>query len=383
VGTTTQIRVYTNVYSNISFAVFSPHSLLCDARSTLKVSRVYPLNDWVKQQVVEYFIRYLDIVRFRVIVLEDEDGFFCVLPYRTRFHSIESVIESFNEVFDLATRSNREGVWLVITTDPAKFEEMDYLSYRYEFMKAWNRALAWFRKKFKRVSYIAVFEFTDSGLLHIHVIFFGLKRIEDAYKFMKRLEDWGFGRVHYMVSIVNENGVWRPKLLSKYYHKIDNCDGGGLPRDFLLASRMGLKNYLKKYLTKTLKAVEKINSILNSPSGTLDSILGVFQTVSRSGISQSLETSSKDGVVSGSASTNSSIAAALWKLAFYWALRLRFFTYSRDLGVRVRRVRLSRYTFVGVFSVERYIVYGGYWHDWLESPDFLCFDVESITEALF
>ena len=354
-----------------------------DARVSLKVSRVYPLSDWVKQQVVEYFIRYLDIVRFRVIVLEDEDGFYCTVPYRTRFHDVGGVIERFNEVFDLATRSSREGVWLVITTDPAKFENMDYLSYRYEFMKAWNRALAWFRKKFKRVSYIAVFEFTESGLLHIHVIFFGLKRIEDAYKFMKRLEDWGFGRVHYMVSIVNENGVWRPKVLSKYYYKIDNCDGAGLPKDIILASRMGLKNYLKKYLTKTLKAMEKINSILNSPSGTLDSILGVFQTVSKSGISQSLGTSSKDGVVAGSTSTSiSNIAVALWKLAMYWALRLRFFTYSRDLWA-VKRIRLMRYHSVGVFSVERYVVVNNYWIDWLESPMFLCFDVESATELLF
>jgi hypothetical protein len=361
---------------------------LCDARVSLKVSRVYPLSDWVKQQVVEYFVRYLDIVRFRVIVLEDEDGFFCVLPYRTRFHSIGDVLRRFDVVFANASRSYREGVWLVITTNPAKFENMDYLSYRYEFMKAWNRLLAWFRKKFKKYrkfSYIAVFEFTDSGLLHIHVVFFGLKRIEDAYKFMKRLEDWGFGRVHYMVSIVNENGVWRPKLLSKYYHKIDNCDGAGLPKDFIVASRLGLRNYLKKYMTKTLKVMEKINSILNSSSGTLDSILRVFQTESKSGISQSLGTLSKNGVVGSATSTNiSNIAAALWKLAFYWALRLRFFTYSRDLGVVSRkRIRLLRYSFVGVFSIERYVVIGGYYHDWISEPTFLCFDVESITEALF
>jgi hypothetical protein len=375
-------RVYTKVYSNISFSVLSPHSLLHDARVSLKASRVYPLFDWVKQQVVEYFIRYLDVSKARVIVLEDEDGFYCTVPYKTRFHSVDSILRNFNEVFDLATRSNREGVWLVITTNPAKFEKMDYLSYRYEFMRSWNRALAWFRKKFKRVSYIAVFEFTDSGLLHIHVIFFGLKRIEDAYKFMKRLEDWGFGRVHYMVSVVNENGVWRPKVLSKYYHKIDNCDGAGLPKDVIVASRLGLRNYLKKYLTKTLKAMEKINSILNSPSSTLDFITGVFQTELKSGISQSLGALSKNGVMSSATST-SSIAAAIWKLAMYWALRLRFFTYSRDLGVRVRRVKLMRYHFVGVFAVERYIVANYYYHDWISDPAFLCFDVESITELMF
>jgi hypothetical protein len=327
----------------------------------------------------------LDVSRSRVIVLEDEDGFFCVVPYRSRFHKVGGIVRRFNAVFDLASRMYSEGVWVTFTTDPAKYEKLGYLKYRYEFMKAWNRALAWFRKRFKRVSYIAVFEFTDSGLLHIHVIFFGLKRIEDAYKFMKRLEDWGFGRVHYMVSIVNENGVWRPKVLSKYYHKIDNCDGAGLPKDFILASRMGLRNYLKKYLTKTLKAMEKINSILNSPSSTLDFITGVFQTVSKSGISQSGAGLTKNGVVDSATSTNiSNIAAALWKLAFYWALRLRFFTYSRDLGVVSRkRIRLLRYRFVGVFSIEHYVVYNGYWHDWLEYPDFLCFDVVSATELMF
>jgi hypothetical protein len=130
--------------------------------------------------------------------------------------------------------------------------------------------------------------------------------------------------------------------------------------------------------------MEKINSILNSPSGTLDFITGVFQTVSRSGISQSGAESTKNGVVRPATSTNiSNIAAALWKLAMYWALRLRFFTYSRDLGVVRKRVKLLRYSFVGVFSIERYIVYNGYYHDLISEPTFLCFDVESITEALF
>jgi hypothetical protein len=379
-----QNRVYTNIYSNISFAVLSPHSLLYDARVTLKACRVYPLPDWVKQLIVEYFVKYLEISKARVIVLEDEDGFFCTIPYRTRFHEIGVVLRRFDIVFDNASKRYREGVWLVITTNPAKFEGMDYLSYRYEFLRSWNRALAWFRKKFKRVSYIAVFEFTETGLLHIHVVFFGLKRIEDAHRFMKRLEEWGFGRVHYMVSIVNENGVWRPKMLSKYYYKIDYCDGAGVPKDFIFVSRMGLKNYLKKYMSKTFKAMKYIYPILSSPHSTLDSIIRVFQTKSRSGISQNAGESTKDRIIGSATSSNiSSIAAALWKLALYWALRLRFFTYSRDLGVRVRRVKLMRYYLVGVFSVERYIVYNGYYHDWLENPEFLCFDVESITEALF
>jgi hypothetical protein len=369
-------RVYTNVYSNISFSVLSPHSLLYDARVSLDASRVYPLHDWVKQQVVEYFVRYLDLTRSRVIVLEDEDGF-CTVPYKTRFHSIGDVLRRFDVVFANASRRYKEGVWVTLTTDPKMYENMDYLTYRYEIVKALNRFFAWLRKRFGRVSYINVIEFTDSGLIHFHIVVFGLSRIEDYRVFTKRLIEWGFGKINFMYQIVNV-GVWRPRKIIN----IDNCDGAGLPKDFILASRLGLRNYLKKYLTKTLKAVKAIHGILGSPSGSLDSILGVFQTKSNNGISQNRESLSRNGVVAGSTST-SNIAVAIWKLAFYWALRLRFFTYSRDLGVRVRGVPLLRYHFVGVFSVERYVVIGDYYHDWVSEPTFLCFDVESITEAMF
>jgi len=345
----------------------------------LKASRVYPLSDWVKQQVVEYFVRYLEISKARVIVLEDEDGFYCTVPYKTRFHSIGDVLRRFDVVFANASRSYREGVWVTLTTDPKMYEDMDYLTYRYKIMEALNRFFSWLRKRFKKVSYICAIEFTDSGLIHFHIVVFGLSRIEDYRVFTRRLVGWGFGRVNFMYQIVNENGTWKPRKIIN----IDNCDGAGLPKDFIVASRMGLRNYLKKYLTKTLKAVKAIHGILGSPSGSLDSILGVFQTESKSGISQSLGTLSKNGVVSSATSTIN-IATALWKLAFYWALRLRFFTYSRDLGVVSRkRVKLLRYSFVGVFSIERYIVIGNYYHDWISEPTFLCFDVVSITELMF
>jgi hypothetical protein len=374
-----QNRVYTYNSSNISFAVLSPHSLLHDARVTLKACRVYPLSDWVKQLIVEYFVKYLEVSRTRVIVLEDEDGFYCTLPYRTRFHDVRGVIERFNEVFSRASRRYRVGVWVTLTTDPSAYANYDYLRYRYEIVKALNRFFAWLRKRFKKVSYINVIEFTDSGLIHFHIVVFGLKRIEDYRVFTRRLIGWGFGKINFMYQIVNENGVWKPRKIIN----IDNCDGGGVSKDFILASRMGLGNYLKKYLTKTLKAVKAVHGILNSPSGSLDSILGVFQTKSNNGISQSLGTLSKNGVVGSATSSNiANLAAALWKLAMYWALRLRFFTYSRDLWAR-KRVKLMRYHFVGVFSVERYVVVNGFWIDWLENPTFLCFDVVSITEALF
>ena len=377
----------------------------------MRASRVFPLPDWVKEEVVRYFIRYLEVSGASAIVLEDEDGFFCLVPYKTRFHRVGDVVRRFYEVFSRASRRYREGVWVTLTTDPKVYEKLDYLTYRYEIMKALNRFFAWLRKRFKRVSYLNVVEFTESGLIHFHIIVFGLRRIEDYRVFTRRLVGWGFGRVNFMYTIVNENGVWRPKRIVN----IDNCDGGGLPKDFILASRMGLRDYLAKYLTKTLRAMRALNSILSSSSSSLDVTLRKIQTISNNGISQNAAASTKNGNIAGSTNTNiSNRAAGLWKVALYWALRLRFFTYSRDLGdgrgravffverdgvgvgrdgrvvgvrlrfsVSVAGVRVGRYRRVGVVRVERYVGANGRWYDWLSYPGFLCFDVESATELMY
>jgi len=360
--------VYENRY--ITFSELRPSTLLRDARLALKVSKVFPLPDWVKSEVVRYFLKYLEVTRSSVVVLEDGDGFFCLVPYRHRFLNINRVLEKFDDVFDRASKRFKVGVWLTLTTNPDMYSNDSYLEYRYKIVEALNRFLSWFRKSFGKVSYINAIEFTDSGLIHFHIIIFGLSRIEDAHKFMQRLRGWGFGYVHYMVSIVNDGAGWRPKVV-----RIENCDGGAIPRDVIIASRIGLKNYLKKYLMKTLRSIVALNSIFNA--STLDGIHRVFQTSIQDGFSRSGLGSSKNGVL------GSTTISDIWKLAFYWALRLRFFTCSHDILEGGRGIRLGRYSFVGVYLIERYIVYNNYYHDWLSYPDFLCLDVESIMELMF
>ena len=330
------------------------------------------MPDWVKVEVSRYFKRYLEVTKSFAIVLKDKIGF-CLLPYRHRFRNVNDVLRKFEEIFNRASKQYRYGVWLTITTNPDMYSNDSYLEYRYKIVEALNRFFAWLRKRFGKVSYINAIEFTDSGLIHFHVVIFGLSRIEDAHLFMRRLRKWGFGYVHYMVSIVNDNGFWRPKNIV-----VDNCDGGGIPKDFIVASRVGLKNYLKKYLSKTLKAIGVLNSILSSTS-TLDSKLGVFQTSLLNRPLQNGLGLSMNGVLG----PTSSISSSLWKLAFYWALRLRFFTYSRDLMRSSNKIRLGRYRFAGVFLIERYIEVDGYWHDWLSYPEPLCSDIVSITELMF
>jgi len=363
------------IYSSkhITFSGNRASTLLKDSRLVLRVSRVFPLPDWARDEVVKYFLRYLDVTNASVIVIKDENGL-CYLPYRHRFRNVNDVLRKFEEIFNRASKQYRYGVWLTITTNPIKYEDKDYLTYRYEIMKALNRFLSWLRRKFGKVSYINAIEFTDSGLIHFHVVVFGLKRIEDSHLFMRRLRKWGFGYVHYMVSIVNDGTGWRPKVLSRY---CENCDGGAIPKDVIIASRIGLKNYLKKYLMKTLRSIEVLNSIFND--STLDSNLGVFQTSLLNRPLQNGLGLSMNGVLG----PTSSISSSLWKLAFYWALRLRFFTYSRDLMRSSNKIRLGRYRFAGVFLIERYIEVDGYWHDWLSYPEPLCSDIVSITELMF
>jgi len=358
---TPKSSIYSSKY--LEFSDFRPSTLLRDARLALKASRVYPLPDWVKEEVVRLFLRYLEVTKSSVIVLEDEDGFFCYVPYRHRFSNIGDVIRRFDEIFRRASKRYRVGVWVTLTTDPNVYSNDSYLSYRYKIVKALNRFLSWLRKRFGKISYVCVFEFTDSGLIHFHVVIFGLGRIEDYRIFTKRLVNWGFGRVNYLYQIVNINNEWKPRKVIR----IDYCDGGGIPKEFSIVSRIGLKNYLKKYISKSLRSIRYINSILSASNSSLDSIYSVSQTSSSDGISQSSLSSLRNGV---------------WKLALYWALRLRFFSYSKNIMVSSKRVG-GRYSFVGVFSVERYIVYNNYFHDWLLYPTFLCLDVSSATEVMF
>jgi len=312
---------------------------------------------------VKLFVKYIEVTRSSVVVLEDEDGFFCYVPYRHRFSGNE-IVQRFDEVFNRASKKYRMGVWVTLTTDPKVYSNDSYLSYRYKIVKALNRFLSWLRKRFGRISYICVIEFTDSGLIHFHVVIFGLGRIEDYRVFTKRLVNWGFGRVNYLYQIVNINNEWKPRKVVR----IDYCDGGGIPKEFSIVSRIGLKNYLKKYISKSLRSIRYINSILSASNSSLDFIYSVSQTELKDGTSRNGLDTLKNGV---------------WKLALYWALRLRFFSYSKNIMVSSKRIRVGRYSFVGVFSIERYIFYNNYFHDWLTYPTFLCIDVVSATEVMF
>lgn len=200
------------------------------------------LGDGELEKISRFFGEYLSDCDSKVVVLrrrDDVSGFypeFVVLPYRNRFNDpryYRKQLDNVREIFRIASERYRRGVFLTLTTDPKRFSSV-YESWRH-FSKAFNRFMSYLRKRLGfRPMYIAAYEFTKSGLLHVHVVFFGVDRLLDKYELTRVWMRCGQGMVNYVVAIVNRNGRW----VSLY------GDGGRRVGD--------VSGYLSKYLGKAL-----------------------------------------------------------------------------------------------------------------------------------
>jgi len=230
-----------------------------------------------------YFLlsRYIDDVSRKVIVLKHvEMDSFRFLRYRHRFlkRELKKVLDRYNRVFDNASRSYDEGVFLTLTMNPSCYSNLYQASQRIS--ECLNRFLSFLSKRYgKRLDYISVLEPQDSGNPHLHVIVFGIPRIEDHRKLTHILVKQRFGYIHYEYGIrkdENGNWVWRN------------------PANKPKTNTMDVKAYLRKYLTKVFH-----RALSDSPQGH----------------GQGLRLSD-------------------YKLAFYFASNNRFFTCSRALMVK-------------------------------------------------
>ena len=234
-------------------------------------------------------------------VVDDADVI--VLPYRTRFNDkgmVLAQLKKYDSLWDTASKLYDKAVFVTLTTDP-KLHQNLYESIRH-FSKAFNKFQSMLARRFgHRLPYIAVYEFTKTGLLHVHVVFFGVSHLmpqdELADYWEKRARQ---GRVVYLYQLRRTRDgkwVWRtPK---------------NRPRDS--KSRESVDDYLRKYLKKTLRFIVDFDPA-------------------------SIDWDSDDGL------------RKVLPLALYWVTRKRFFTYSRSLSQTSlsRQVR-SVYRFFGVF----------------------------------
>ena len=167
-----------------------------------------------------------------------EEPKYKILPYITRFTNRKIALENLDKMdaaFDYMSKRYKNGVHLTLTTDPKRFYSL-YAANRH-FSKAFNRYMSFLsRKRGKRLHYIAAYEYTKTGLLHAHVLFFGISWLSHKHAITEDWDRCGQGRITYVYPIKNNNGRWT-------YAKSKPSD---------LKEGKTAKDYLKKYLLKSI-----------------------------------------------------------------------------------------------------------------------------------
>ena len=166
-----------------------------------------------------------------------------ILSYNTRFTDKRIIVKNLTKMdaaFAHMSKRYKKGVHLTLTTDPKRFYSL-YAANRH-FSIAFNRYMSFLsRKRGKRLPYIAAYEYTKTGLLHAHILFFGISWLNYKHAIT---EDWnrcGQGTITYAYSIKNDNGRWT-------YVR-------GKPSD--LEKEKTAADYLKKYLQKSVDNPEE------------------------------------------------------------------------------------------------------------------------------
>jgi DNA-binding HxlR family transcriptional regulator len=202
------------------------------------------------KEINELFMYYLQQIDNKYIVLKrtGADGFkekdFLKISYKTRFNSgsrIYQHIEKIDDIFYMASKKYKNAVFLTLTTDPKKFNNLQH-SYK-AFSQNLNKFFSYLRKKFKkRLPYINVFEFTESGLLHCHIVIFGVKYLLNSKKISYLWNKYGQGKIIKIYALKSDDGgfTW---LKNK-------------PAD---CKEKSLSNYLTKYLRKAFYDKEALS----------------------------------------------------------------------------------------------------------------------------
>ena len=211
----------------------------------LKLLLDYQMLDEIGREEIRYlFKQYLqEIKNKRIILRRREDAPTCypmfkVLKYITRFNSRsykKKQLILYENIWKIASRRFKNAVFITLTTDPKRFPSLFHANRH--FAIAFNRFLSYLQKYLKtRPYYLAVYEFTRSGLLHVHLILFGFSYVLHKHKLTEEWSKCGQGRITWIYSLKREKNKWiwgksKPKQAKR---------------------NEGVETYLKKYLKKVL-----------------------------------------------------------------------------------------------------------------------------------
>jgi len=213
------------------------------------------LSEEVINEITTEFLSYIDDINEKrlLFIIDDEyidqsdETNYLMLPYLTRFNNPNYWVRFNREtrmMFKEASKRYKWAVHITLTVDPKQFD--NHVEMVYEARKQINSFLTNLRKqtqkkKGKKLCYIKFCEFTNSGLIHFHIIVFGQRYIKPVREIAENM--WKLGFV-FAYQLVNSKGKWtypRSKP-ADYYEKVRKVkqtylkylnDGGEKAKDLL------------------------------------------------------------------------------------------------------------------------------------------------------
>lgn len=220
----------------------------------LKSLRLTMQNRMIQEEerarISDLFTDYLDDVTDRTVILtlraeeRNPDAPLIFLPYRTRFTSMDrkrANLDTYESIWRYTLTAFRSAVFLTLTTDP-KMHVSAYHANKH-FQKALNRLMSRLTKLYgARPKYVNVHEFQKNGLLHSHIVVFGLDYLVHFRRLSEMWKQCGQGLIVYVYGLRNTGDRWTWSRAK--------------PRD--AEKGKTVDSYLVKYLKKALFSSDEL-----------------------------------------------------------------------------------------------------------------------------
>ena len=174
------------------------------------------LSPETRFKIRQQFDTYRDDVTDRSVILTykseamNPDAPLLFLPYNTRFTSIErkkANLATYEGIWQRASLGYRSAVFVTLTTDPKLFSCAGEANTH--FQKALNRFFSLNQKRLGyRPKYLNVHEFTEKGLLHSHIVIYGIDYLTSYKRLSKDWEKCGQGKIVHIYGLRNNGTSW-------------------------------------------------------------------------------------------------------------------------------------------------------------------------------